>query len=245
MNTIRNHPIPFIIAFVILAALITGIAINSYNTVYYNNYIHESFKPRDYVRVYVDGILIADTHNIVTSVSYEYLFCKMFNDTTACSNTSSGGVTGATLACPDIEDYGVAAAFCTADGTKLYQSTTVPVYFGSIGASTSSSTPLISDTSCPSLLNSNGFQTAKGTTTHSVSQNSIILSNVYTNTGSTVTITKACLFTWFDTTAAHRGQSAIPIAIGNLENRPLAEALFTGVVIANSQAVTIQWTFNF
>jgi hypothetical protein len=186
---------------------------------------------KENVKVFIDGKLVSQTHNTVTTVSYNWIMCKLFNDSTACTNAPSSGITFASY-CFNQNGAG-RAAFATFCNAKL----------GAIALSTDTSNPFSTGTTCPSQLTSGGLSPVVATTAYQATSNTITLTGSFTATASTNGVDKACLYAVY--TVGTSGAATYTIDPATTKNA-YAVSLFSGLQnVVNGQTLTVQWQFQF
>lgn len=116
------------------------------------------------VKVYVDGVLVAENHNTIRVQFYDVIACRVFNETT---NGCSGGG---------------------------YSNGTQNRFLKVIGLSTDSATPSSSGSGCAGYISSSNLDAAIATLSHAQNTNSISLTASWVANASVTSIQKACLF---------------------------------------------------
>jgi hypothetical protein len=214
-----KNPLYVTLALVLLTSLLAnGILVYAFYASPQHNRLHFG---RETVTVYRDGKFVSQNDNVVMNLMLDYLVCKMWNDSSAC--TRAGAF------------YGGTAPLCNKNVSpfNFYSNAQCSTY--GIGVSTETFTPTSSNFACTQLT-ANGFAVQKGTTSYSIDTNSISFTTTFTASGTQNGIDKACLFPWNDRTNA-------AVTAGS-PGQALAQDLFTSQNFINAQTLTITWTFT-
>ena len=185
------------------------------------------------LKIWNGNKLIYNADDILTYMAYDYIICKVFNDSTACGQAGNGLTTGSLPYCKYYNTAGVivastfwAAERCSAAGIELGNPSVAPTL----------SPTLV----CSSAINSNGITPIEATTSHTVSSGSITLTASWTPVTNPINgINEICLGAWSDiaTTGFVQG--------GGTYQNVLAIQTFTAFNSAVGVPITIQWTFTF
>ena len=115
--------------------------------------------------IWNNGKLVYNQSDIIFVISYDFIICAIFGDSTACSTAGGSSIVGQ----PNHVLTGV-------------------------GLSTDGTTPQASTALCPSELSGNGLSPVIATTSHSANTNNVILTATFTVGGSPQNgVQKACL----------------------------------------------------
>lgn len=230
INHLRNSPI-FLTSIILIAGLITGLAVaTEYENAQFNHdYLHFGHET---LTVKIDDKIVSYTENTISILFYDYVICKLFNDSTGCLSVNGyygAGASGVINGCQYYTGNSNNLGNQFIGSKELCSSIAIVL---SPGASTSASTP-----SCSTIFNSNGITPQKATTSHAVNTNTVILSASWTASGTTNGIAYICLFPWNDKSS---------VFVTNNAGWALAvDAVSPVQSVTLGQAISAQWTFSF
>lgn len=229
---------------VICAVFITGFgsALVYYDYQRFNHdYLHLG---KETVNVYINNNLVSHTENVIQNpTAYQAVFCKLFNDSTACNLGVSGVIPPfAGTGCNTYTGGGYASGVINSHSNCAYD--------GIVLSNLVAPNPSPSTVACVSPVNSNGVTPIKATTFNPINggglgQNQIMLTASWTATGSGVQgITQACLIAWDDITNSPVSQTT---GAGGSYWWPLAITVLNGAPysVIGGQTIAVSWTFSF
>jgi hypothetical protein len=230
-----DKSVPFPIFFSISLIFMIVIAGSEYYYLNANSHkVNDRIAIHGSLKIYNGGVLVYNASDLVTYMSYDYLFCKIFNDSTACGQASNGftGAIGGNAYCKFYGSSGssVASTFysaelCSAVGVELGNPSTTPT----INAATNA---------CPSILTTSNLSPVKATTTHTASTNNILLTATWTPSADVNNVQVICLAPWSDVAT-----TGIVYGAGTYQDI-IAIDLFTPQTLSNGVPFTAQWTFS-
>ena len=183
--------------------------------------------------------VVKDQNDLVMNFAYDYLICKLFNETNACTLTAGyfGDTSGATNICKYRDASGTLVDTGTAGfyGKDLCSLT-------AIGLSTQTSgNPIQGSFACPSMLTGSGMAPALATMQHFGQSPQVILTANWVNGGTgSVTVGYVCLLPYNDAAAG-----TVLSTSGTNNAALLQDLLSSSVSVAPGAGITIQWTINF
>ena len=193
-----------------------------------SNGLHEQAPLTGHIVVSVDGKAVYSGDTIMT-IDWDYFFCKVFNDTTACNFI--GGVYA-----------GGAAPLCQFKSFNNGVTVHNNFYSGSdcsevaMALSTDATNQGNTNWVLPAELTGNGLDPAKAVTTHVANTNTIMLTASWTFTGTSQgNIQKVGLFPWNDGSNAFTNPGTL---------NSVAIDTFTAQTLTTGQSLSIQWTFS-
>ena len=206
-------------------ALLVGMGLTAF--VGANSQPHDYLPIKGTITVSVNGHQVYSGDTIML-LNYDYVICKVFNDTTACNTAGAYFGSGGVNNCQYFGNNGHArnnlwgGSLCSEVGLEL---------------STDPTAPTNTFPYCTSALSGSGLSPLKATTTHAGGTNTVVLSGTWTFSGTSQSnIQKVCLALWNDQANAFN----IPTG-GNI----LAADTFPAQTLTTSQTLTLQWTLSF
>lgn len=227
-NHLRN---PHFLAAIFIIASLSTFSVWEYNNIatFNHNYLHLG---KETITIKIDGKQVYYAENTISVIMYDYVICKIFNDTTACQAANGyygAGASGVVNGCHTYTGNGNSQ-------TGVFYSKNMCSALGMVFSS-DTSTPVSTNPVCSVIFNSNGVLPKEATTSHAANTNTIILSQSWTATGTVNGIAKICLFPWDDKNN---------LFVTNNAGWALAiDLLSPSQSLTNGQAISAQWTFSF
>lgn len=220
--------------------LISGVTFAQY---YNQANAGERLQIKGTIDVYIDGKLTLHQPDLIMNTAYDWVMCKIFNETTACTLIGGyiGGGSGATNVCKYRQDNGTLTQWFPGRTGANFAAKYL-CSLTSIALSTSTSAPVQGTYGCPSMLNANGLVPTKATLVHFGSTNTIVLTSNFVNSGTTQSIGVVCLLPYNDQAGATVLSGPSPAVV---DWAPLQDQLTTAQSVANGQSITVQWTISF
>lgn len=228
----RDYPFSKKILAIFTVSFIALGIVAGYEFYLLNNTQHDSFGLKGTFSLYENGKLVAQSDQI-TYLGYATLFCKLFNNSNACSNSGWYGSTG--------WGGGTQCNYYGSDGhaqfvNGIFVSGSLCSMLG-VALTADSATPVIGGT-CPSIITTNGMAPVKATTVFTTNTQSITLTASWTASGSQ-TFDKACLVAWNDQANTVAYESG---ALGVMNSFAIQQ--FSTQSVTSSQTWSAQWVFS-
>jgi hypothetical protein len=229
MKTARVSPIYVLL----ISGLLVMTMISGYEYRMLNNTRNDSFGIHGSFALYKDGKLVFQSDQI-TYIGYATAICKIFNDSTACSQASTAwgqSGSGASVGVNCRSGYNHQLFNFYSDDTCVMTSVAL--------TNSMPSTPAIGG-NCPSIITANGMSPTQATTSFSQNTQQITLSVSWTATGAQ-NFDGACLVG----TQTAGELSAVTAAYWTGGVNAFAMQSFSTQSVSAGQTWSAQWTFSF
>lgn len=235
MRINRSIPLP-IFAIVLSALMIFAIGEYVYLT---GNNTKDNFGIRGNLVITIDGKVTINQTDLIMNTAYDYVMCKLFNETTGCSLV--GGYIGDSSSATNICQYWTPAGSLSNSGSSGFYSKDL-CSLTAIGLSTNSVSPVQGSYGCPSMLTGSGMAPAHASIQHFGSTNQIILTGGWVNSGASQTISYVCLLPYNDKASA----TVLSVTgSGAADWSPLQDLLSSPQTVGSGQSFGVQWTILF
>lgn len=173
-----------------------------------------------------NGTIVSQTRaDAISSAANDYLACVLFNNN---CNGSSGGAESSLL-------------FPSTTITTTATITNAQFYLASL-VGIALSTATVTNAGCSGVQTSNGLAPSVAGASYSSSGGTVTLSNSWTFTGSSVTITSVCLVSAMGPEAP--SQFGTTVINPSSDMTDYAYESFTGQTLTEGQSISISWTFT-
>ena len=215
-NFLRNK----FIAIPIIAITLIGTFSMGY---FYSNSFHDKMNLNGTFTLYENGKTVYTDE--ITYTAWGTVFCKVFNDSNACSKAYYNFMTAGGIGTPCTNPNGITTAFFSQNYCIM---TAI-----ALSTDTTQITPLAS---CPAIQTASGLAPAQATTSYSINTNTITLSASWTPS-TAITLNKVCLIAW--------NTNAGTYYFYNYLGTPFAiEAITNGFTTASGVAFSATWVFS-